>query len=154
LGEPVQGQPAPGDSALEQDAAHASQETSAIPSLWPVRGWVTAEFGENMPGREQHHKGLDIAAPQGSPILSAASGQVTFSDWDTDLGKVVIVDHENGLRTLYGHCEQVVVQVGDRVSQGQVIAHLGNTGRSSAPHLHFEIRKDGIPIDPRGYLGP
>jgi hypothetical protein len=154
LDDPVHGAPALGDSLAAQEAASASREVSAVPSLWPVRGWVTAEFDESLPGREQRHRGLDIAASQGSPILAAAGGQVSFSDWDTDLGKVVVVDHENGLRTLYGHCDRVVVQVGERVVQGQVIAHLGNTGRSSAPHLHFEIRENGIPIDPRGYLGP
>jgi murein DD-endopeptidase MepM/ murein hydrolase activator NlpD len=129
-------------------------EVSSIPSLWPVRGWVTAEFGEVLPGRERRHQGLDIAASQGTPILAAASGRVTFSGWDKDLGMVVIVDHENGLGTLYGHCSRILVEMGDNVSQGQVIAHLGNTGRSSAPHLHFEVRENGAPVGPRSYLGP
>jgi murein DD-endopeptidase MepM/ murein hydrolase activator NlpD len=128
--------------------------TTNTPVLWPVRGWVTAEFNEVLPGREKRHTGIDIAAPQGSAILCAASGKVTFAGWDKDLGLVVIVDHKNGLSTLYGHCSEVVVEVGRVVKQGQIVAQLGNTGQSSAPHLHFEIRKDGIAIDPRRYLGP
>lgn len=128
--------------------------TSSMPTLWPVRGWITAEFDEELPGREGPHRGVDIAASQGTPILSAADGVVTLSGWDTNLGLVVVVDHRNGLSTLYGHCSQIVVQAGDQVGQGQVIAHLGNTGRSSAPHLHFEIRESGVAVDPRAYLGP
>ena len=129
-------------------------QTSSVPILWPVRGWITAEFDEELAGRNGPHRGLDIAAAQGTPILSAAQGVVTLSGWDTYLGLVVVVDHQNGLSTLYGHCSQLLVQVGDEVRQGQVIAHLGNTGRSSAPHLHFEIREGGVAVDPRAYLGP
>jgi len=129
-------------------------QTSSVPTLWPVRGWITAEFDEELPGREGPHRGLDIAASQGTPILAAAQGVVTLSGWDANLGLVVVVDHQNGLSTLYGHCSQILAQVGDPVEQGQVIAHLGNTGRSSAPHLHFEVRESGVAVDPRAYLGP
>lgn len=127
---------------------------SSVPTLWPVRGWITAEFNEEMPGRMGPHRGVDIAASQGTPILAAAEGVVTLSGWDTNLGLVVVVDHQNGLSTLYGHCSQILVQVGDPVNQGEVVAHLGNTGRSSAPHLHFEVRESGVAVDPRAYLGP
>jgi septal ring factor EnvC (AmiA/AmiB activator) len=128
--------------------------SSINPILWPVRGWVTAEFDELLPGREKKHTGMDIAAPLGTPILTAASGEVTFAGWDTDLGLVVVLEHQNGLSTLYGHCSRVLVDVGDAVTQGQAIAELGNTGKSSAPHLHFEIRENNLAIDPRKYLGP
>ena len=137
---------------LLKDTAHVV--TSRTPSFWPVRGWVTAEFNEILPGREKKHTGIDIAGPQGTAILSAASGNVTLAEWDKNLGLVVIVDHQNGLSTLYGHCSEILVKVGDFVTQGQIIAHLGSTGQSSAPHLHFEIRKDDLPLDPRTYLGP
>lgn len=135
-----------------EDMAHVG--TSHIPSFWPVRGWVTAEFNEILPGREKKHTGIDIAGPKGAPILSAASGQVTLAEWDKNLGLVIILDHQNGLSTLYGHCSEILVEAGDLVAQGQIIAHLGNTGQSSAPHLHFEIRKDDLSLDPRTYLGP
>ena len=128
--------------------------TTDTPILWPVKGWVTAEFNEVMSGREKRHTGMDMAAPQGSAILCAASGKVAFSGWDKVLGLVVTIDHKNGLSTLYGHCSEVLVEVGSVVKQGQIVARLGNTGQSSAPHLHFEIRKDGIAIDPRRHLGP
>jgi murein DD-endopeptidase MepM/ murein hydrolase activator NlpD len=137
---------APGDSVL--------MLTTHKPTLWPVRGWVTAEFNEILPGREKRHTGLDIAAPLGTPILTAAAGKVTYSGWDKDLGLVAIIGHQNGLSTLYGHCSQVLVEVDDLVTQGQAIALVGNTGQSSAPHLHFEIREEGIVIDPREFLGP
>jgi len=137
---------------LLEDTAHVA--TSRIPSFWPVRGWVTAEFNEILPGREKKHTGIDIAGPQRTPILSAASGNVTLAEWDKNLGLVVIIDHQNGLSTLYGHCSEILVKVGDFVTQGQIIAHLGSTGKSSAPHLHFEIRKDDLSLDPRTYLGP
>ena len=132
----------------------AGSGMSSMPTVWPVRGWITAEFDEELPGRGGSHQGVDIAASQGTPILAAARGTVTLSGWDTNLGLVVVVDHRNGLSTLYGHCSRVLVQVGDRIRQGQVIAHLGNTGRSSAPHLHFEVREGGVAVDPRAYLGP
>ena len=127
---------------------------SDMPTLWPLKGWVTAEFNEILPGREKRHSGLDIAAPLGTPILAAAAGKVMYSGWDKDLGLVVIIDHQNGLSTLYGHCSQVLLNVDDFVAQGQPLALLGNTGRSSAPHLHFEIRHEGVAVDPREYLGP
>jgi murein DD-endopeptidase MepM/ murein hydrolase activator NlpD len=129
-------------------------EGSHVPAIWPVRGWVTAEFNEELPGREKKHTGLDIAAALGTTILTAASGKVVFSGWDRDLGMVVIVDHQNGLSTLYGHCSRAMVKEGDVVFQGQAIAQLGNTGQSSAPHVHFEIRENDIAVDPRNYLGP
>jgi len=129
-------------------------DAASVPSMWPVRGWVTAEFNESMPGREKRHQGVDIAASHGAPILAAASGMVAFSGWDKNLGLVVILDHQNSMSTLYGHCSKVLIGVGESASQGQVIAHLGNTGLSSAPHLHFEIRENGFSIDPRSYLGP
>jgi len=143
-----------GDLRKSTWADTAEEDLSNKPTLWPVRGWVTAEFDETMPGREKKHTGIDIAAPQGTPILTAGSGKVTFAGWDKDLGLVVVLDHLNGLSTLYGHCSRVLVEVNEPVSQGQAIAELGNTGQSSAPHLHFEIRENGMPIDPRKYLGP
>jgi murein DD-endopeptidase MepM/ murein hydrolase activator NlpD len=129
-------------------------EASCVPAIWPVRGWVTAEFGAELPGREKKHGGLDIAASLGTTILATASGKVVFSGWDRDLGLVVIIDHQNGLSTFYGHCSKVLVNVGDLVFQGQAIAQLGNTGQSSAPHVHFEIRENDLSVDPRKYLGP
>jgi murein DD-endopeptidase MepM/ murein hydrolase activator NlpD len=141
---------------LSQTSSLDTAQTGAahVPSLWPVRGWVTAEFDESMPGREKRHQGIDIAAAHGTPIMAGAGGSVAYAGWDKNLGMVVIVDHQNGLSTLYGHCSKITVEVGDEIFQGQVIAHLGNTGRSSAPHLHFEVRENGVPVDPRSYLGP
>jgi murein DD-endopeptidase MepM/ murein hydrolase activator NlpD len=85
-------------------------------------------------------------------VRAAATGAVTFAGTDPEYGNLVIVDHGLGLETRYGHNERLAVRVGDRVTRGQLIAAVGNTGRSSAPHLHFEVRKNGVPVDPRQYL--
>jgi murein DD-endopeptidase MepM/ murein hydrolase activator NlpD len=125
----------------------------AIPSMWPVRGYVTREFNvEGGESQEQYHPGIDIAASRNTPVRASADGIVTTSGWDEAYGYSVIIDHGFGLSTVYGHNSRNLVNVGDRVTRGQTIAFLGSTGKSTAPHLHFEVRKDGVSQDPRKYL--
>jgi murein DD-endopeptidase MepM/ murein hydrolase activator NlpD len=125
----------------------------AIPSTWPVRGYVTREFdvtgGES---QEHYHPGMDIAASRNTPVRASADGVVTSSGWDEAYGYSVVIDHGFGLSTVYGHNARNLVKVGDRVNRGQTIAFLGSTGKSTAPHLHFEVRKNGVAEDPRKYL--
>jgi murein DD-endopeptidase MepM/ murein hydrolase activator NlpD len=125
----------------------------AIPSMWPVRGYVTREFdvagGEH---REQFHPGMDIAAKRNTPVRASADGVVTTSGWDETYGYLVVIDHGFGISTVYGHNSRNLVRVGDRVIRGQTISFLGSTGKSTAPHLHFEVRKNAIPENPRKYL--
>jgi murein DD-endopeptidase MepM/ murein hydrolase activator NlpD len=125
----------------------------AMPSLWPVRGYTTRGFhitgGEKS---EDYHPGIDIAATRNTPIKAAGEGLVVTSTYDDTYGHVVEIDHGYGIYTLYGHNDRNLVNVGDRVARGDPIAFLGSTGNSSAPHLHFEIRKNGIPVDPKKYL--
>lgn len=115
--------------------------------LWPVRGVVTAGFGQH--GR-RFHSGVDISAPQGTPIRAARAGRVILSDWHYDYGRTVILDHGNGVSTLYGHASRLLVNPGKSVQAGQVIALVGCTGRCTGPHVHFEVRVNGRAVDPLG----
>lgn len=123
-----------------------------VPSIWPAAGWVTREFQRGDDPIVGTHFGLDIAAREGAPVLSAADGVVTTADWDQNLGWLVEIDHGYDLVTRYGHNATLRVDRGQPVRRGQIIALVGNTGRSTAPHLHYEVWKDGVPADPRGYL--
>jgi murein DD-endopeptidase MepM/ murein hydrolase activator NlpD len=124
----------------------------ATPNLWPVQGWVSAEFNVNVGPLGRRHTGIDIAAPSDSPVRAAADGLVTFVSWTHDLGNLIMIQHDAFISTRYGHNSRVLVWQGERVRKGQTIAFVGNSGRSSAPHLHFEIWKDGSPVNPRRYL--
>ncbi|GAA0771374.1 M23 family metallopeptidase [Clostridium subterminale] len=117
----------------------------------PIKGILTSTFGENREG--YYHKGIDLAANTGTKIQAALDGKVSFSGIADGYGKVVIIDHSDNLQTVYAHCSKLNVSKGDQVLRGQVIAEVGNTGDSTGPHLHFEIRVDGVPIDPLGYTG-
>lgn len=143
-----------GSPAVPSEELRARQEDFArsVPRSWPVRGPVTKEFLSAGRDARTFHPGIDIAAPTGTPVRAAASGTVTFAGWDPEYGYLVVVDHGLGIETRYGHNSRLSVAAGDRVERGQPIAAVGSTGRSTAPHLHLEIRKDGLAVDPRQYL--
>lgn len=117
----------------------------------PIRGVLTSTFGEQRSG--YNHKGIDLAAEIGTKIQAALDGTVNFSGVAEGYGNVVIIDHPNNLQTVYAHCSKLKASTGEKVLRGQVIAEVGNTGDSTGPHLHFEIKVDGVPIDPLGYAG-
>lgn len=120
--------------------------------LWPLSGQITSGYGWRATGRyREFHNGLDIAAPAGTPILAADSGVVVFAGWNGGYGLTLVIDHGGGLSTLYGHNSTNLVKVGSRVDKGQVIARVGSTGRSTGPHLHFEVRVNGEPVNPTRY---
>lgn len=125
----------------------------SMPSMWPVKGYVTKEFsvtgGERSPS---YHPGMDIAAARNTPVVAAADGVVEASAFDDVYGWMVEVDHGYGIRSVYGHNSRNLVNIGDRVTRGKTIAFVGSTGKSTAPHLHFEVRENGVPVDPRKYL--
>jgi len=125
----------------------------SMPSMWPLKGFVTKEF--HVTGGEKdanYHPGMDIAAPRETPVFAVADGVVEMSGFDETYGWMVEIDHGYGLRSVYGHNSRNLVNVGDRVTRGKTIAFVGSTGKSTAPHLHFEVRENGVPVDPRKYL--
>lgn len=117
---------------------------------WPLRGVLYARFGKK--GKEPHD-GIDLAAPAGLAVKTAAPGSVLFAGEQKGYGLIVIVEHEGGLITLYAHNRDLRVKTGQKVREGQVVATVGDSGRTSGPHLHFEVRKDGVPVDPLDFLG-
>lgn len=124
----------------------------AAPNLFPVDGWVSRGYRPEKDPEGEEHPGLDIAGAYDSPIKAAGPGIVSFSGWKKDLGNLVEIDHGFGFVSRYGHCSRLIVKRGDLVERSQTIALLGNSGRSSAPHLHFEILKDGQRSDPLAYI--
>lgn len=140
--------------AQSVDQVLGQRSRAARPSLWPVRGVVTSPFGRRAGfwGVLAYHTGLDISVPVGTAVVAAADGKVTFAGFVGDYGYNVQIQHTGGLLTLYGHLSRPLVRVGQQVSQGQVIALSGNSGISTGPHLHYEIRLNGTPVDPAGYL--
>jgi lipoprotein NlpD len=115
--------------------------------IWPTAGQISQTF-------HRYHEGLDIAGPAGTPILAARNGTVTMAGWDDwGLGNAIVLQHQDGSRTVYGHNQRLFVRVGQSVYQGQTIAEMGSTGNSTGPHLHFEVRPNGRdPVDPLGFL--
>ncbi|MBX5480309.1 MAG: M23 family metallopeptidase [Myxococcaceae bacterium] len=117
---------------------------------WPLRGVIYARFGRK---GEERHDGIDLAAPLGTPVKTAKAGRVLYAGEQKGYGLIVIIDHGDDLITLYAHNRDLRVKTGQRVRDGQVVATVGESGRTSGPHLHFEVRKGGVPTDPLGYLG-
>ena len=128
---------------------------AAKPKGWPTKGWITSDFGmRNSPfsGRRSMHEGMDIAARTGTPIHATADGIVSQSETAPGYGKLVVVDHGYGYKTYYAHNSKIFVKVGQRVKRGERIAAVGNTGSSTGPHLHYEVRLNGVPVNPRKFL--
>jgi murein DD-endopeptidase MepM/ murein hydrolase activator NlpD len=124
-------------------------QASAAGFVWPVHGVLTSPFGWRW-GRM--HEGIDLAVPSGTPVVAAAAGTVIVAGWMGGYGNLVVIDHGNGIATAYGHNTSVAVSYGQSVAQGQLISYSGSTGHSTGPHVHFEVRVNGSPVDPLGYL--
>jgi murein DD-endopeptidase MepM/ murein hydrolase activator NlpD len=141
--------------ALDRLMAHAGQMLAALPSRWPLRGAVNSEFGvRSSPwalGRE-FHSGIDIAAISGTPVRAPSAGTVVHAGPQGDNGIAVLVDHGHDVRTLYGHLSRVAVRAGQSVDRGALLGFSGNTGRSTGPHLHYEVQIAGRAVDPRTFL--
>ncbi len=127
-----------------------------IPSIRPVDlGWLSSRFGfrrDPFTGRDTFHRGLDFSTPVGTPVRVTGDGVVASVQTQRGFGKVIKVDHGNGVTTLYAHLDRILVKQGQKVARGDLIAHSGNSGRSSAPHLHYEIRLAGRPVNPLSYI--
>jgi len=143
--------------ALQHLMVNRQTESDLTPTGWPVRkGWISSRFGErNDPftGERARHQGLDFAGTRGSEVLSVASGVVVWSGSRGGYGKTIEVDHGNGFRTRYAHNENLEVAPGEHVTAGQLIAKMGSSGRASAPHVHFEVLKNGNRINPSKFVG-
>ena len=140
-------------AAKIRSAQSTSVVTTGPPSasgfIWPVHGVLTSGFGWRW-GRM--HEGIDLAVSSGTPVVASAAGTVIVAGWMGGYGNLVVVDHGGGISTAYGHNTSVTVGVGQQVAQGQLIAYSGNTGHSTGPHVHFEVRVNGGAVDPLGYL--
>jgi murein DD-endopeptidase MepM/ murein hydrolase activator NlpD len=126
-----------------------------VPDLWPTTGRITSKFGtrkDPFTNETAFHEGIDIANSAGTNIVAAAKGTVTFSGYNSGYGRSIIINHGNGYKTVYGHVSKLLVSTGDKVEKGQIIAKMGNTGRSTGPHLHFEVHKDGKLLNPLNIL--
>ena len=128
---------------------------AATPNIRPTKGWYSSKFGYRISpftGKATMHAGLDIAAALGTPIYAPADGIVSYAGFDDGFGKLISIDHGYGLMTRYGHCAQIYVQVGQKISRWDVIGSVGSTGRSTAPHLHYEVRLNDAPKNPLNFV--
>lgn len=128
---------------------------ASTPTRIPTLGYITSEYGVRISpydSRRKMHEGIDIANRYGADIVATADGEVIFSGTKPGYGKIVIIDHGNGIETRYAHSSKLLVSVGDRVKRGQIIAAVGNTGHSTGPHCHYEVHANGLPVDPCWYV--
>ncbi len=142
-------------SELQGYLMRKSSYLAATPSIWPVRGWVTSTFGQRVSpftGLPHKHKGVDIANRSGTAIVAPADGVVVKSRREGNLGNTVVIKHGYGVSTIYGHLAKFSVRAGQKVKRGQKIASMGNTGRSTGPHLHYAVRVNGVMVNPTKYI--
>ena len=140
---------------LQQYLLEQSTLLSSTPSIWPTRGWVTSSFGSRtdpFTGRTRKHKGMDIANRVGTPVIAPADGIVTRVVRSSSLGKMVEISHGYGIKTRYAHLSEVLVKVGTKIKRGEKIAKMGNTGKSTGPHLHYEVMVNSVSVSPSKYI--
>jgi murein DD-endopeptidase MepM/ murein hydrolase activator NlpD len=128
---------------------------ASTPSILPTRGWLTSDFGvrlDPLSAERRMHEGLDVATALGQAVQAPSDGTVVFKGWEGGYGNVLVIDHGYGVRTRYGHLSQILVGLGERVRRGARIASVGSTGKSTGPHLHYEVRVNGIPENPRKFI--
>jgi murein DD-endopeptidase MepM/ murein hydrolase activator NlpD len=128
---------------------------ASTPSIWPTKGWISSEFGYRLSpftDEREFHKGIDICNRRGSPIITPANGVVSSIETDAGYGKMLVINHGYGLISRYAHLDKVMVKKGQAVERGQEIALVGNTGRTTGPHLHYEVHLNGVPVNPLRYM--
>ena len=128
---------------------------ASTPSIWPAKGWLSSRFGYRkspFTGKKEFHKGLDISARMGAPIVASADGIVSFSGWDRGYGRVVAIKHGYGLKTKYAHLKKSLVKKGQYVKRGETIGLVGKSGRTTGSHLHYEVHLNGVPVNPLRYV--
>jgi murein DD-endopeptidase MepM/ murein hydrolase activator NlpD len=128
---------------------------ASTPAIQPADGWMTSRFGHRVSpftGRKEFHKGVDIANRKGTAILATANGIVAYAGKQGSMGKVLVIDHGHGMITRYAHLSEALKKQGEKVERGDIIAQMGNSGRSTGPHLHYEIHLNGVPVNPVTYI--
>jgi murein DD-endopeptidase MepM/ murein hydrolase activator NlpD len=132
-----------------------SWHTNVTPAMWPVDGRLRSHFGSRtdpFSGEGALHTGVDISAPTGTPVRSAADGVVLYATWMNGYGRIIVLDHGSGYQTIYAHLSRFAVVPGQEIRQGERIGYVGSSGRATAPHLHYEVRMNGIPRNPSRFL--
>lgn len=141
--------------ALLGELEYRKNMLAHTPAIRPAKGWISSKFGYRQSpftGKREFHKGLDIANRKGSPIISSADGTVSYAGQKGSLGNMVVIDHGYGIITQYAHLDKIIVEQGKRVHRSDVIGHMGNSGRSTGPHLHYEVHLHGVPVNPTKYF--
>jgi murein DD-endopeptidase MepM/ murein hydrolase activator NlpD len=141
--------------ALQSRVSRRIMGTAVPPSIWPIEGRLMGPFGQRtdpFSGEGAFHKGVDISAPTGTPVHATADGIVVFAEFENGYGRLVKVDHGGGLSTYYAHLSRSFVRPGQELRRGELVGLVGTTGRVTAPHLHYEVRTNGTPINPYPYL--
>ena len=142
-------------STIEEIFQQRATTRRMTPNVWPVKGTITSHYGERLDpfsGDAENHLGLDISALYGASVRAPADGKVIYAQRMAAYGNLLIIDHGNGLTTRYGHLSRFIASVGQKVKRNEVVALVGNTGRTTAPHLHYEVRLNDRPRNPRNYL--
>lgn len=137
---------------LEEWVAVVRSRFAQTPSTWPIFGRIASYFGYRVHPWRGVHTGIDISARFGSPVRATAAGVVSFVGWEKGYGKTVKIDHGLGVSTLYGHNSSYAVRVGQKVNRGQIVSHVGMTGWTTGPHVHYEVRRGGRPVNPMAFL--
>ena len=140
---------------LDQNLLDKDSFLKSTPTIWPTRGWVTSYFGirkSEFSGEKKMHEGIDIGARIGSKIIAPADGMITFAGSKPGFGYYVQIDHGYGVETIYAHASSLSVQRGIKIKRGELLARIGSTGLSTGPHVHYEVRVNGTPVDPMHYI--
>jgi len=128
---------------------------ASTPSIWPTKGWLSSSFGYRaspFTQEREFHKGIDISTRTGAPIVASADGVVSFAGWDRGYGRVIIIKHSQGFKTKYAHLKKSLVKKGQHVKRGETIGLVGASGRTTGPHLHYEVHLNGVPVNPIRYV--
>jgi murein DD-endopeptidase MepM/ murein hydrolase activator NlpD len=144
-----------GFQSLLKDLQDQQNLLASTPAIRPVRGWTTSKFGYRtspFTGRREFHKGYDIATKKGSPVLATAAGVVTFIGRKGLLGNTIVINHGHGMVTRYSHCDKFLKKRGEKVNRWEQIATVANTGRSTGPHVHYQVELNGVPVNPEKYM--
>ncbi|MEW5995785.1 MAG: M23 family metallopeptidase, partial [Candidatus Zixiibacteriota bacterium] len=140
---------------VEELLLEVKERLAHTPSIWPTRGWLSRGYGNKydpFTGMKQMHHGIDIANHRGTPVVATSDGRVKSVGRNGGLGKMIVIDHGYGFKTRYGHLSEIRVKRGQRVKRGEVIGLMGSTGYSTGPHLHYEVLRNGRPLNPMKYI--